>query len=75
MVPFTLQAIMTSIFTTLDQIEHVISSVAAILESAVAAYTVDCWHLRFCMIIMIVKHNLILVIRSYVFRPAGCIIY
>ena len=68
--PFTLQAIMTSICTKRDQFEHVISCVTAILDSAVLALTVDRWHSRFGMLILIVKHILIMFIRSYVFRHA-----
>jgi len=74
MVPFTLQAIMTSIFTTTDQIEHVISCVTVILNSAVPTFTVVRWHLRFDMMIMIFIRILIMVIRSYyVFQPSSCI--
>jgi len=73
MVPFTLQAIMTSIFMTRDQIEHVISCVTAILDSAVRTFTVDRLYLRIGMLLMIVVHILILVIRSYVFRPSSYI--
>jgi len=44
--------------------------VTAILDSAVLAFTVDCWYSRFGMLVLIVIHILIMDIRLYVFRPA-----